>query len=63
MPKKRKLWSVARITDPRFPGVTLRVTELTRGGKLYYVYMKNGRQKMKCLQLGPSAQAFFSLSS
>lgn len=45
---KSKLWSVPRITHPRYDFV-LRVTELTRGGNLYVVRMVDGRQRMTVL--------------
>jgi hypothetical protein len=44
--KRKKLWSVTRISDPRHPGYTLRVTELTPGGNLYVVRMVDGKQRM-----------------
>lgn len=65
MPRKKKhhrLWSISRITDPRYPTYTVRITELERGGKLYAVRMVGGKQKMACLHrcradLGPTAKA------
>lgn len=47
---KRKLWSVARIRHPRYPGYSLRITELKKGGDLYVVSMVEGKQKMKLLR-------------
>ena len=66
MPKRKKgnppLWSVPRIRDPRYPGWTVRVTELKGEGVLYVVYMKEGKQKMASLRrtrhdLGRTAKA------
>ena len=54
MPKRKKgnraLWSVPRITDPRYPGLTVRVTELSAGGTLYAVHRSGGRQRMASLK-------------
>ncbi len=50
MGKRRKLWSIPRITDPRYPGHTMRITELRRGGNLYAVRMVGGKQKMTSLK-------------
>ncbi len=47
--RRQQLWSVPRIKDPRYPGYMLRVTELSKGGKLYAVRMVDGRQKMVSL--------------
>lgn len=49
--KKRTTWGVSRITDPRFPGLTLRVTELKTGGNLYLVQMVDGKQQMTSLKI------------
>ena len=42
MPKRKRgnkpLWSVPRIQDPRYPKLTVRVTELSSGGTLYAVH-------------------------
>lgn len=48
--KRRVLWSVPRIRDPRHAGLTVRVTELRRGGTLNVVWMENGRQVMRSLR-------------
>lgn len=48
--KRKKLWSVPRIRDPRHPGYTVRITELGPGGRLYAVWMENGRQVMRSLK-------------
>ena len=48
--KRNKLWSLARISDARFPGLIMRITELTPGKKLYAVHQVNGKQRMRCLQ-------------
>lgn len=50
MQKKKKLWSVPRITDARFPGYTMRIAELKGGGTLYAIHMMDGKQKMRSLQ-------------
>ena len=47
---KRKLWSVPRISHPKFRGYALRVTELKAGGDLYFVRMISGKQKMALLR-------------
>ena len=48
---KRKLWSVSRIRHPQYPEHgTLRVTELRPGGSLYYVWMKDGKQRMATMR-------------
>ena len=61
---KRKLWSVARIRHPQHPHFTIRITELAKGGDLYFVRMVGGKQKMALLDprvtrlmLGTSAKA------
>jgi len=55
MPKRKKgnppLWSVPRITDPRYPGWTVRITELRAAGTLYACYRRDGRQRMSSLKL------------
>lgn len=51
MAKRRKLWSVVRITDPRFPACMIRITELSRGGNLYAVRMLGGSQRMTSLKI------------
>ncbi len=56
MPKRKKgnapLWSVPRISDPRFPGWTVRITELTGGGgMLYACFRRDGKQVMRSLKL------------
>ena len=55
MAKRKKgnppLWSVPRITDPRYPGLTVRITELSAGGTLYAVHRRDGRQRMASLKL------------
>ena len=48
--KKRKLWSLPRITDPRYPGFLVRITELEPGGNLYVVRMVDGKQRMASLK-------------
>ena len=50
MQRKKKLWSVPRITDARFPGYTLRIAELKGGGTLYAIHMMDGKQKMRSLK-------------
>ena len=62
--RQRKLWSVARIRHPQHPHFAIRITELTKGGDLYFVRMVGGRQKMALLDprvtrlgLGASAKA------
>lgn len=54
MPKHRRArhtWRVPRITDPRFPGLTVRVAEVTKGGALYVFWKRKGAlQKMRSLQ-------------
>ena len=55
MPKRKRgnpaLWSVARVRDPRYVGLTVRITELRSGGVLFACFRKDGRQKMKSLKL------------
>lgn len=53
--RKKKLWSVPRIKDPRFPGFTVRVTELVPGGPLYYVRTVAGKQRMASLGITRAA--------
>jgi integrase len=48
--RRRKLWSVARIGDPRYPGIRVRITELAPGGTLYAVRMVDGKQRMASLK-------------
>ena len=48
--KKRKLWSVPRIQHPKYPGFTVRISELSPGRNVYAVRMVNGRQKMTSLR-------------
>ena len=43
------LWSVPRVRDPRFPGWTVRVTELRSGGTLYACFRRDGKQTMRSL--------------
>jgi hypothetical protein len=51
MPKRRKkTWSIPRITDPRYPGFCVRIAELQRGGSLYAIRMVDGKQKMTSLR-------------
>ncbi|MGH8646758.1 MAG: hypothetical protein ACREX4_20780, partial [Gammaproteobacteria bacterium] len=48
---KRTTWSVSRISDPRFPGLVVRVTELRAGGgTLYLARMVNGKQQITSLK-------------
>ena len=50
--RKRKLWSVTRISDPRFPGIMLRVAELRPGENLYAIRMLPGdKQRMRSLRV------------
>jgi integrase len=49
--KRRKtLWSIARIGDPRYPHFRLRITELNPDGMLYVVRMIDGKQRMSSLR-------------
>lgn len=66
MPKRLKgnaaLWSISRITDARYPGRVVRVTELTTNGVLYLCYRQDGKQRMRSLKrrrkdLGSTARA------
>ncbi len=54
MPKRKKgnspLWSVPRIQDPRYPGLTVRITELRAGGVLYACFRRDGKQTMRSLK-------------
>ncbi len=50
MPKKKRTWSVPRITHPKYPQFLLRITELKAGGPLYAVRMVDGKQKMTSLR-------------
>ena len=49
--KRRKTWSVPRITDPNYPGLTVRVGELNKGAMLYVIWVWKGKlQKMRSLE-------------
>ena len=49
--KRRKTWSVPRITDPNFPGLTIRVGELNKGAMLYVIWKWKGKlQEMRSLK-------------
>ena len=48
--KKRGTWGVPRVQHPKFPGFTVRITELKAGGNLYVIRMVNGKQKMTSLK-------------
>lgn len=37
------LWSVTRVSDPRYPGILIRITELKHDGPLFYARQVNGR--------------------
>lgn len=43
------LWSVTRIRDPRYPGITLRITEIARTDHLYVARMVDGKQRVSVL--------------
>src|SRR5437870_13005305 len=43
------LRSVTRIRDPRFPGISIRVTELKRDGPLFAARQVNGRPRYQKL--------------
>ena len=47
--KRRKLWSVPRIIDPRYPNIMLRVAELRPDGILYVIRMLGDLQRMRSL--------------
>ena len=61
MPKlkagNQHLWKVKRITDPRFPGIVMRISELKHDGVLYYIY-KGMMRSLKCTRkdLGRTAK-------
>jgi integrase len=44
--QKRSTWGVSRVTDPRYPWLNMRITELEPGGMLYAIRMVDGKQKM-----------------
>src|ERR1700694_1379149 len=48
--RNKRTWGVPRIKDPRFTGLTVRVTEVKKGGSLYLIWKRKGRlQKMRSL--------------
>lgn len=49
--KKKKLWSVPRITHPQHPGITVRVGEFEAGGVLQVFRQVNGRQTSRSLKV------------
>lgn len=49
--KRQKLWSITRIKDPRYPGFTVRITELTPGGILYAIRIVEGKQRYTSLKV------------
>ena len=40
--RRKKLWSVTRVRDPRYPAFLVRVTEMERDGPLYFVVRRKG---------------------
>jgi integrase len=49
--RRKQTWGVSRIKDPRYPGLTVRVTEVVKGGMLYVIWKKKGElQKTRSLQ-------------
>jgi len=48
--KKSKLWSVTRISDPRYPDLTIRITETRPDGNLAVVRQVDGKQRMRSLR-------------
>src|SRR6266566_4106828 len=51
MAKRKKLWSVPRITHPQHPGITVRVGEFEPGGMLHVFRQVNGQQRSRSLKV------------
>jgi hypothetical protein len=50
MKKKKRLWSVPRIKDRKFPGHTVRIGEYEPGGTLHVFRWVNGKQRSCALE-------------